>query len=55
MLQPKVAETYEPVQVRHAKNVLLDILEDPLNHQMHVKRYAPWRRLSVDSNQTTWL
>lgn len=40
ILQPKVAETYEPVQARHARNVVLDILEDPKNHQMHVKRYA---------------
>ena len=40
VLQPKVAVTYEPVQLRHAKNVLLDILEDPGNHQMHTKRCA---------------
>jgi len=46
MLQPKIAETYEPVQVQHAKNVLLDILDDPTNHLMHIKRYAPSRRLS---------
>lgn len=50
MLQPKVAETYEPVQVRHAKNVLFNILDDPINHEMHVKRYATSRRLSVCSN-----
>ncbi|KAH0838698.1 cytochrome P450 [Lanmaoa asiatica] len=40
MLQAKVAETYEPLQLRHAKNVLLDILDDPEHHQMHVRRYA---------------
>ncbi|KAJ8593053.1 hypothetical protein M405DRAFT_700529, partial [Rhizopogon salebrosus TDB-379] len=28
-LQPKVAETYEPTQTKHAKNVVLDILNDP--------------------------
>ncbi|KAG1794705.1 cytochrome P450 [Suillus variegatus] len=32
-LQPKVAETYEPIQTRHAKNLVLDILNDPKNHQ----------------------
>ncbi|KAF8551926.1 cytochrome P450 [Imleria badia] len=40
MMQPKVAETYEPLQLRHAKNVLLDILDDPEHHQRHARRYA---------------
>ncbi|KAG2085777.1 cytochrome P450 [Suillus discolor] len=39
-LQPKVAETYEPMQTRHAKNVVLDILNDPKNHQKHAMRYS---------------
>ncbi|KAG2046469.1 cytochrome P450, partial [Suillus hirtellus] len=39
-LQPKVAETYEPMQTRHAKNLVLDILNDPKNHQRHVMRYS---------------
>ncbi|KAG2099561.1 cytochrome P450 [Suillus discolor] len=39
-LQPKVAETYEPMQTRHAKNVVLDILNDPTNHQKHAMRYS---------------
>ncbi|KAG1894747.1 cytochrome P450 [Suillus fuscotomentosus] len=39
-LQPKVAETYEPIQTRHAKNLVLDILNDPKNHQSHAMRYA---------------
>ncbi|KAG1848160.1 cytochrome P450 [Suillus tomentosus] len=39
-LQPKVAKTYEPMQTRHAKNVVLDILNDPKNHQRHVMRYS---------------
>jgi hypothetical protein len=30
-LQPKVAETYEPIQTRNAKNVVLDVLNDPKN------------------------
>ncbi|KAF8139802.1 cytochrome P450 [Boletus edulis] len=40
MMQPKMAETYEPLQFRHAKDVLLDILDDPERHQMHARRYA---------------
>jgi hypothetical protein len=38
-LQPKVAETYEPNQTKYAKKVVLDILDDPKIHQMHVKKY----------------
>ncbi|KAG2029545.1 cytochrome P450 [Suillus americanus] len=37
-LQPRVAETYEPIQTRNAKNLVLDILDDPKNHQGHVMR-----------------
>jgi hypothetical protein len=39
-MQLKIAETYEPLQLRHAKNVLLDILDDPERHQMHARRYV---------------
>ncbi|KAG2099601.1 cytochrome P450 [Suillus discolor] len=39
-LQPKVAETYEPMQTRHAKNLVLDVLNDPKNHQRHAMRYS---------------
>ncbi|KAG1840953.1 cytochrome P450 [Suillus tomentosus] len=39
-MQPKVAETYEPIQTRHAKNLVLDILNDPKNHQGHAMRYS---------------
>jgi hypothetical protein len=38
-LQSKVAGTYEPFYTKHAKNLILDILNDPNSHQMHVKRY----------------
>ncbi|KAG2140741.1 hypothetical protein BD769DRAFT_1428226 [Suillus cothurnatus] len=38
-LQPKVAENYEPIQTRNAKNLVLDILNDPQNHQSHAMRY----------------
>lgn len=39
-LQPSVIGNYEPLQTRAASNVLLDILHDPDQHQMHAKRYA---------------
>ncbi|KAG1785220.1 cytochrome P450 [Suillus plorans] len=39
-LQPKVAETYEPIQTGHSKNLVLDILNDPNNHQGHAMRYS---------------
>ncbi|KAG1728574.1 cytochrome P450 [Suillus occidentalis] len=38
-LQPRVAETYEPIQIRNAKNLVLDILNDPKNHQNHALRF----------------
>jgi hypothetical protein len=41
-MQLKVAGTYEPLQLRHAKNVLLDILDDPERHQMHARRYVQY-------------
>ncbi|KAG1895267.1 cytochrome P450 [Suillus fuscotomentosus] len=31
---------YEPMQTRHAKNLVLDILNDPKNHQRHAMRYS---------------
>ena len=52
MFQPRIAETYEPIQIRHAKNVLLDILEDPMNHQMHIKRHATSHCVSWGSDLT---
>ncbi|KAG1895682.1 cytochrome P450 [Suillus fuscotomentosus] len=39
-LQPEVAETYEPIQTRHSKNLVLNILNDPKNHQGHTMRYS---------------
>jgi len=35
-LQPTAAEAYEPLQVSNAKNMVLDILDDPYNFQNHV-------------------
>jgi len=45
-MQPKMAETYEPLQLRHAKNILLDILDDPESHQMHSRRYVTRQNIS---------
>ena len=39
-LNVKIVESYEPVQEKAAKNVLLDILENPEQHQIAVKRYV---------------
>ncbi|EMD34422.1 hypothetical protein CERSUDRAFT_158908 [Gelatoporia subvermispora B] len=40
MMQPKVAVTYEPAQMRNAKRYILDLLEDPEHHLEHGRRYA---------------
>ncbi|KAG2126118.1 cytochrome P450 [Suillus cothurnatus] len=52
-LQPKVAETYEPIQTKHAKNLILDILNDPKNHQGHAKRYAASVVMTFTYGKTT--
>ncbi|KIJ62332.1 hypothetical protein HYDPIDRAFT_42090 [Hydnomerulius pinastri MD-312] len=52
-LQAKIAETYEPIQMRAAKDVILDILNDPQQHQMHVKRYAASVIMSITYGKTT--
>ncbi|KAG1724553.1 cytochrome P450 [Suillus lakei] len=52
-LQPKVAETYEPIQTKHAKNMVLDILNDPKNHQKHAMRYAASVVMSFTYGKTT--
>ncbi|KAG2062915.1 hypothetical protein BDR04DRAFT_1235623 [Suillus decipiens] len=35
-LQPKAAEAYQPLLMSHAKNMVLNILNDPYNFQNHV-------------------
>lgn len=52
-LQPKVAETYEPIQTRSAKNLILDMLNDPKNHQGHAMRYAASVVMSFTYGKTT--
>ncbi|KAF8549254.1 cytochrome P450 [Imleria badia] len=39
-LQPKAARSYEDVQLETTKDVIVDILNDPKNHQAHVQRFA---------------
>ncbi|EGN94234.1 hypothetical protein SERLA73DRAFT_171698 [Serpula lacrymans var. lacrymans S7.3] len=52
-LQAKAAETYEPLQMFNAKNVILDILDDPKEHIMHARRYATSVILRVTYGKTT--
>ncbi|KAG1817859.1 cytochrome P450 [Suillus variegatus] len=52
-LQPKVAESYEPIQTRHAKNLVLDVLNDPKNHQGHAMRYSASVVMSFTYGKTT--
>ncbi|KAG2156969.1 cytochrome P450 [Suillus clintonianus] len=39
-LQVKSAQTYEPVQFAHARDIILDILHEPKLHQRHIKRFV---------------
>lgn len=39
-LQPKMAATYEPVQMRYAKKLVSSIARDPEHHQDHTRSYA---------------
>ncbi|KAG1838924.1 cytochrome P450 [Suillus subalutaceus] len=39
-LQPKAAEAYKDIQRKHAMDFILDMLNDPKNHQEHAHRYA---------------
>ncbi|KAK0184452.1 cytochrome P450 [Armillaria mellea] len=51
--QPKVAATYEDIQSRHAKNLIVDMLEDPSQHQMHAKRYSASVIMTLTYGKTT--
>ncbi|EIW74037.1 cytochrome P450 [Coniophora puteana RWD-64-598 SS2] len=39
-LQPKAAESYEPIQMTHVRNVVLNILDSPQDFQSHAKTFA---------------
>ncbi|KAG1725076.1 cytochrome P450 [Suillus paluster] len=52
-LQPKAAEEYQPLQMSHAKNTVLHILEDPSNFQNHTATYAATIITKVAYGKTT--
>ncbi|KAG2136697.1 cytochrome P450 [Suillus clintonianus] len=52
-LQPKAAETYQPLQSSHAKNVVLNILDDPHNFRNHVLSYAATTVMKVAYGKST--
>ncbi|KAG1743397.1 cytochrome P450 [Suillus lakei] len=52
-LQPKSAEAYQPLQMSHAKTVVLNILDDPHNFQNHAATYAAATVMKVAYGKTT--
>ncbi|KAL4071072.1 cytochrome P450 [Scleroderma yunnanense] len=52
-LQPKVAATYQILQTGYARKLILDILDDPANHQKHVKGYSASVILAITYGKTT--
>ncbi|KAG2067036.1 cytochrome P450 [Suillus decipiens] len=52
-LQPKSAEAYQPLQMSQAKNVILNILDDPHNFQHHVASYAATTVMKLAYGKTT--
>ncbi|KAG1857088.1 cytochrome P450 [Suillus subluteus] len=52
-LQVRSAQTYEQVQVAHAREIILDILHEPKLHQQHIKRFAASVILHIVYGKTT--
>ncbi|KAG2134023.1 cytochrome P450 [Suillus bovinus] len=52
-LQPKSAEEYQSLQMSHAKNMVLDVLEDQTNFQNHAATYAATTIMKVAYGKTT--
>ncbi|KAG2030769.1 cytochrome P450 [Suillus americanus] len=52
-LQPKSAETYQPLQMSHAKRMVLDVLDDPYNFQNHVTTFAAATIMKITYGKTT--
>ncbi|KAG8220189.1 cytochrome P450 [Butyriboletus roseoflavus] len=52
-LQAKAAESYGPIQMQAARDVILDILNDPKHHQAHANRYAASVILRVTYGKST--
>ncbi|KAG0695265.1 cytochrome P450 [Suillus ampliporus] len=52
-LQPKAAEAYQPLQMSHAKNTVLDILDDPYNFRNHVSTFSATTIMKVAYGKNT--
>ncbi|KAG2362576.1 hypothetical protein BDR07DRAFT_1357440 [Suillus spraguei] len=52
-LQPKSADAYQPLQMSQAKNVILNILDDPDSFQHHASSYAADTILKITYGKTT--
>ncbi|KAG1735462.1 cytochrome P450 [Suillus occidentalis] len=52
-LQPKSAEEYQPLQMSQARNMILNLLDDPDNFQNHAITYAASTILKVAYGKTT--
>ncbi|OJA12871.1 hypothetical protein AZE42_02902 [Rhizopogon vesiculosus] len=52
-LQPKAAVAYEHLQMSHAKNAVLGILDDPYNFQNHATTYAAATIMKIAYGKTT--
>ncbi|KAL4071169.1 cytochrome P450 [Scleroderma yunnanense] len=52
-LQPKSIHKYKPMQMQDAKNLIIDILNDPKNHQTHALRYGASVILRVTYGKST--
>ncbi|KAK0207575.1 cytochrome P450 [Armillaria fumosa] len=52
-LQTKKARAYEPIQLRNAKNLILDLLDNPSDHISHARRYAASVIMTLTYGKTT--
>ncbi|KAH9948109.1 cytochrome P450 [Amylocystis lapponica] len=52
-LQPRVAVTHRPLQLKNALNYILDILDKPEDHLDHAKRYAASLVFTLAYGKTT--
>ncbi|KAG1807822.1 cytochrome P450 [Suillus subaureus] len=52
-LQPKAAEAYQPLQMSHAKNVVLGVLDNPHNVRHHVVTYAATTIMKIAFGKNT--
>ncbi|KAG1875750.1 cytochrome P450 [Suillus subluteus] len=52
-LQPKAAEAYQPLQMSHAKNIVLGVLDNPPNIKHHAITYAATTVMKVAYGKNT--